>query len=89
MPSLASWALRDASASRLWDCATSFSRLASAWCRLRGVAIESGLGLAQSFLIGTGVDLEQEIAFLDIGAFGKRDFDQFARDLRFDLDHGG
>ncbi len=47
------------------------------------------LRLAQRGVEGLVVDLEQEIAGIDLLAVGERDLCQLARDLRADLDIGG
>ena len=56
---------------------------------LGAVAGHVGFGLAESFLVGARIDLEEKIALGDVLAFGEADAQKLAGDLRFDLHDGG
>jgi hypothetical protein len=56
---------------------------------LRAVFGCGGFGLTQRVLVRTGIDLKQQIAFLNIPAFGEMHRRQLAGNLRFDLNGGG
>src|SRR5204862_123974 len=57
--------------------------------QLRGVLLQRGFGLPQRLLVGARIDLEQQIALVDVLALDKVHGEQLAGDLRFDLHDRG
>jgi len=56
---------------------------------LGAIARDVALSLMQRLFVRPRIDLEQEVAFGDVLAFGKRHADERSRYLRFDLNNGG